>query len=45
MGGGRRKRWRKRQRESRSEWHMAFRLKKDEHHETKTRIYISGGVR
>lgn len=41
MGGSRRKRWRKRQRESRSEWHMAFSLKKDEHHETKTRIYIS----
>lgn len=32
---------RKRQRESRSEWHMAFSLKKDEQHETKTRIWIS----
>lgn len=41
VGGSGRKRWRKRQRESRSEWHMAFRLKKDEQHETKTRIWIS----
>ena len=41
MGGSGRKRWRKRQRESRSEWHMAFRLKKEEQHKTKTRIWIS----
>lgn len=41
VGGSGRKRWRKRQRESRSEWHMAFSLKKDEQHETKTRIWIS----
>ena len=41
VGGSGRKRWRKRQRESRSEWHMAFSLKKDEQRETKTRIWIS----
>lgn len=41
MGGSGRKRWRKRQRESRSEWHMAFSLKKDEQHQSKTRIWIS----
>lgn len=41
VGGSGRKRWRKRQRESGSEWHMAFSLKKDEQHETKTRIWIS----
>lgn len=41
VGGSRRKRWRKRQRESRSEWHMAFSLKKDEQHKTKRRICIN----
>lgn len=41
MGGSRRKRWRKRQRESRSEWHMAFSLKKDEQHKTTSRICIN----
>lgn len=40
MGGSRRNKWRKRQRESRSEWHMAFSLKKDEQHENQNLYWL-----